>query len=104
MSGRKATCARIIALYATIACIKEPPGGIKMRRLFWLLGGLLLLGVWPLLAQSPEGAHWRLGHFAIDVPEVDVYLDDTLMLQQIKLSTVSGWRDLPSGAHTITIT
>jgi hypothetical protein len=75
-----------------------------MRRLFWLLGGLLILSVWPLLAQSSEGAHWRLGHFAIDVPEVDVYLDNTLMLQQIKLSTLSGWRELPSGAHTITIT
>jgi hypothetical protein len=75
-----------------------------MRRLFWLLGGLLMLGVWPLLAQSSEGAHWRLGHFAIDVPEVDVYLDNTIMLQSVKLSAISGWRDLPVGAHTIAIT
>jgi|GEM_PF-3221449 len=75
-----------------------------MRRFFWLLGGLLLLGVWPLLAQSSEGAHWRLGHFAIDVSAVDVYIDNTLMLQQIDLATLSMWRDLPSGAHTIIIT
>lgn len=75
-----------------------------MRRIVWLLGGLLMLCVWPLLAQSPETAHWRLGHFAIDVPEVDVYLDNTLMLQQIELSSLSGWRDLPVGAHTIAIT
>lgn len=75
-----------------------------MHRFFWLLGGLLLLGVWPLLAQSPEDAHWRLGHFAIDVPAVDVYIDNTLMLQQIDLATLSAWRDLPSGAHSIIIT
>ncbi len=75
-----------------------------MRRWFWLLGCLLILGVWPLLAQSPDGAHWRLGHFAIDVPDVDIYLDNTLMLQGITLASLSDWRDLTSGAHTVTIT
>lgn len=75
-----------------------------MRRWLWLFGGLLILGVLPLLAQNTPGAHWRLGHFAVDVAEVDVYLDNTLTLQQVKLASLSAWRDLPAGAHTVTVT
>ncbi|MCU0512526.1 MAG: DUF4397 domain-containing protein [Anaerolineae bacterium] len=72
-----------------------------LHRAAWLLALLLL----TLSASAQEAAaRLRMGHLALDAGTVDVYLDDTLYLEAVTLTTLSPWRSLPAGTHTMTIT
>ncbi|EJN61462.1 DUF4397 domain-containing protein [Halogranum rubrum] len=46
----------------------------------------------------------RVAHASPDAPNVDVYVDDSVVLEDVPFRTVSDYLDVPTGTHTVKIT
>ncbi len=75
-----------------------------MNRLFGCLVLLCLLSFSALAQDEELTTHIRIGHFSLDAGAVDIYLDDTLYAENVRLGTLLDWRRVPTGNHTVTIT
>jgi hypothetical protein len=62
----------------------------------------MLVGPGVALA-GPQTALVRVAHFSPDAPAVDVYLDGGRIASDVGYSTVSSYREVPAGSHTITV-
>ena len=64
-----------------------------------------------VVAQDTEGemmgggmASLRVAHMSPNAPNVDVYVDDSAVLEDVPFGAVSGYLDLSAGAHTVEVT
>lgn len=80
-----------------------------MDRTFGRLGRLLLAGMLSLALAAPVSANdtamVRVLHASPDAPNVDVYLDDTIVdaLTNVPFGTISGYLDIPAGDHNVKV-
>ncbi|MBC8098557.1 MAG: DUF4397 domain-containing protein, partial [Armatimonadetes bacterium] len=76
-----------------------------MRKLVLFLLSVLMLGVGlPAAAQNAETAFIRVGHFAADAPDVDIYLNGELSpVQALTYGSVSVWSGIPAGDYTVDV-
>lgn len=80
-----------------------------MDRTFGRLGRLLLAGTLSLALAAPVSANdtamVRVLHASPDAPNVDVYLDDTIVdaLTNVPFGTISGYLDIPAGDHNVKV-
>lgn len=59
----------------------------------------------PAFAQEDEDAsRIRFAHFVTDVPEIDVYLDEELMVDALEFGDMSSWLDTEPGSYTVSLT
>ncbi len=75
-----------------------------MRKLLLFLITSLLLTI-PALSQddSSNPAFVRAAHFAVDVSEVDIYINSDLTLEAVDFTTVSDWLRLEAGTYEVAI-
>lgn len=75
-----------------------------MKTLFRLLliTIVLALGLLPLAAQEAS-AYVRAGHFAEDAPAVDVYVNETLVAENLSYGEVSVWTAVPVGTVSVAV-
>ncbi|MEO1286864.1 MAG: DUF4397 domain-containing protein [Chloroflexota bacterium] len=75
-----------------------------MRKWLLLCFAFLFVSI-PLLAQEEDSttAFVRATHFAVDAPEVDVYINGDLTLEAITFPQVSDWIEVEAGTYTVEI-
>jgi hypothetical protein len=54
--------------------------------------------------ESEEMAEVRVAHLSPDAPNVDVYVDDELVLEDVAFGDVSDYLELPPGSYNVQIT
>ena len=55
--------------------------------------------------ETPSGsANVRVAHLSPNAPNVDVYVDDSAVLEDVPFGAVSGYLDLAAGTHTVEVT
>ncbi len=59
--------------------------------------------VTPTETEAAEG-RLRVAHMSPNAPNVDVYLEDTAVLEDVEYGAVSGYLSVAAGEHTVTIT
>ncbi|MFC6757745.1 DUF4397 domain-containing protein [Halomicroarcula sp. GCM10025894] len=67
---------------------------------------VLVVGSGTAAAQDDEGdgdAKVRVAHASPDAPNVDVFVDDEKVLEDVPYTTVSGYLELPADAYEVTI-
>lgn len=76
-----------------------------MRRLMLLLGMVLaLVTILPLTTVAQEApAQVRVMHASPDAPAVDVFVDGTLILQNVPFFALSGALSVPGGVYRIQV-
>ncbi len=57
----------------------------------------------PAPEPEPEG-RLRVAHMSPNAPNVDVYVDDNAVLEDVAFGAVSGYLSVPAGDHDVTIT
>ncbi|HPX17512.1 MAG TPA: DUF4397 domain-containing protein [Deltaproteobacteria bacterium] len=57
-----------------------------------------------IVGEEVLESEFRVIHTGVGVPQVDVYLDDTLLIEALDHGESSGYEIVPSGAHTIEVT
>ncbi|MCU0496301.1 MAG: DUF4397 domain-containing protein [Anaerolineae bacterium] len=67
-----------------------------------LIAIVLTLGLLPLAAQE-DSAYVRAGHFAADAPAVDVYVNETLVVENLSYGEVSVWIAVPVGTVNVAV-
>ncbi len=72
-----------------------------MNKIGWLLLAALLLVV-PVSAQEAPG-YLRVAHFAADAPNVDVWLDGEMALEDVAPASISDFMEVEYGTHTLAI-
>lgn len=56
------------------------------------------------MGNGTEMANVRVAHLAPDAPNVDVYVDDEAVLEDVSFSTISDYLELEPGSHDVRIT
>lgn len=54
--------------------------------------------------ETGDAARVRIAHLSPNAPNVDVYVDESLALEDVPFGAVSPYQDLASGTHTVEIT
>lgn len=57
----------------------------------------------PTVAEDPGTASVRVAHFSPDAPNVDVYVDDQVVLEDVPFPAVSDYLNLAAGEHTFAV-
>jgi len=58
----------------------------------------------PTATGTMGTANVRVAHFSPNAPNVDVYLDGSVVLEDVPFRAVSDYLEVPAGAHTVEIT
>src|SRR4051794_9038646 len=68
-----------------------------------LLGFVLAVGNVPFTHAVEGHGRVRLAHFVFNAPAVDMLVDSTPMATNVTPSEISGYGNLPSGTHQISV-
>ena len=74
-----------------------------MRR-FWIILVLFILAITPAFGQSDDSAHIRVAHFSSDAPNVDIYIDNTVVVSDIAFGDLSDWLEVDADTYSVAVT
>ena len=74
-----------------------------MKNLMIGLAAIALLVVGPSAFAESDTTHIRVAHLSPDAPNVDVWVDGSVTLEDVPFQAVSDYLELPAGEHRIQI-
>jgi hypothetical protein len=80
------------------------PRRMTMKSLTIGLAALALLAVAPGAFAQDDMTQIRVAHLSPDAPNVDVWVDGSVALEDVPYEAVSGYLELAAGEHRIQIT